>query len=249
MDPEDPKGNMSCVRALHLGKQRVRTTGLIFHKCPKYRKLITLTSSEMTGMWSGVTLCDPCDVLFHLQCPDTWTTTTCDQVGLTKEAQVNCIWMIGLLLSAGGIFKAALCFYSSRFWVPLPSLDSQLINTASATPSTHPPVACLTLPVSNCNSSLIPKQSHLFWVWSFFYRSIFPGSEVGFRGVPRWLSGLSVRLRLRSRAHGWWVQVPNLALCGQLGAWSLLQICDSLSWPFSSLCALSVTLSLSLKSK
>ena len=43
-------------------------------------------------------------------------------------------------------------------------------------------------------------------------------------GAPGWLSRLSIRLRLRSRAHSSWVQAPRRALCWRLGAWSLLWI-------------------------
>ena len=44
------------------------------------------------------------------------------------------------------------------------------------------------------------------------------------RGVPRWLSWLSVQLWLRSWSHGSWVRAVRRALCWQLGAWSLLPI-------------------------
>ena len=43
-------------------------------------------------------------------------------------------------------------------------------------------------------------------------------------GVPGWLSGLSVRLRLRLWSHHSRVQAPCLALCWQLRAWSLFRI-------------------------
>ena len=49
------------------------------------------------------------------------------------------------------------------------------------------------------------------------------------RGAPGRLSRLGVRLRLRSGSHGPWVRSPRRALCGQLGAWSLLwTLCVSL---------------------
>ena len=37
--------------------------------------------------------------------------------------------------------------------------------------------------------------------------------KVQIPGAPEWLSGLSVRLRLRSRSHGSWVRAPRRALC------------------------------------
>ena len=37
--------------------------------------------------------------------------------------------------------------------------------------------------------------------------------ELIYPGAPGWLSWLSIRLRLRSRSHGSWVQAPHGALC------------------------------------
>ena len=44
------------------------------------------------------------------------------------------------------------------------------------------------------------------------------------KGVPGWLSQLSIQLRLRSWSHSSWVQAPRWALYWQLRAWSLLRI-------------------------
>ena len=56
-------------------------------------------------------------------------------------------------------------------------------------------------------------------------------------GAPGWLSGLSVRLRLR-------VGAPRRALCGQLGAWSLLGILRlPLSLTLPRLCSVSASVS------
>ena len=67
------------------------------------------------------------------------------------------------------------------------------------------------------------------------------------KGVPGWLSRLSIQLWLRSWSHGPWVGAPRRALCWQLGAWSLLQIlCFPLSLTLPCLHMHSLSLSLSL---
>ena len=65
-------------------------------------------------------------------------------------------------------------------------------------------------------------------------------------GAPRWLSWLSVRLRLRSWSHSPWVRAPRRALCWQLRAWSLFQI---LCLPLSLTLPHSCSVSLCLKNK
>ena len=62
-------------------------------------------------------------------------------------------------------------------------------------------------------------------------------------GAPGWLSWLSVRLPLRSWSHTPWVWAPHQALCWQLRAWSLLQICVSPSLCPSPANALSLSVS------
>ena len=67
------------------------------------------------------------------------------------------------------------------------------------------------------------------------------------KGEPGWLSGLSVRLRLRSWSHGLWLRAPCWAVCWQFRAWSLLRIlCLPLSLPHPRSCSLARSLSLSL---
>ena len=61
--------------------------------------------------------------------------------------------------------------------------------------------------------------------------------------APGWLSGLSIRLRLRSWSHSSWVRAPRRALCWQLGPWSLLQIlCFPVSLPLPHLGSLPLSL-------
>ena len=57
-----------------------------------------------------------------------------------------------------------------------------------------------------------------------FLGSAFSNAFKMVSGAPGWLSGLSLRLRLRSRSHNPRVRAPHRALCCQLGAWSLLRI-------------------------
>ena len=69
---------------------------------------------------------------------------------------------------------------------------------------------------------------HTWPLASAFWLShvIQPGErfKVNITGVPGWLSRLPVRLWLRSWSRGLWIRAPCLALCWQLGAWSLLLI-------------------------
>ena len=62
-------------------------------------------------------------------------------------------------------------------------------------------------------------------------------------GVSGWFSQLSIWLWLRSWSHDSWVRAPRRSLRWQLSAWSLLQICVTLSISSPPL------LSLSLKTK
>ena len=63
-------------------------------------------------------------------------------------------------------------------------------------------------------------------------------------GAPGWLRWLSVRLRLRSWSHSSWVRATRLALCWQLGAWSLEPASDSVSPSLPSPTMLCLSLSL-----
>ena len=75
-----------------------------------------------------------------------------------------------------------------------------------------------------------------------FFSYVIKNSTVS--GAPGWLSGLSVRLRLGSRSHGWWVHAPHQALSWQIRTWSLLPVlCLPFSLPLSGSWSVSLSLS------
>ena len=104
--------------------------------------------------------------------------------------------------------------------------------TEIITKISYPKSTCVS---SSCYSRTFRVSRNAFQQIQFLFK-------IGFGEAPRWLSQLSVWLRLKSWSSGSWVWAPHRALCWQLRAWSLLRI---LRLPLCSSPARALPLSLS----